>query len=105
LNISQVPLIVRGDLIGENSVLAFDVEKITLKTTFRGEKHEVVAETVAVVNENRDLVFWAFLKWPRERICQIFPSITGLSREKLDIGIDVNKVRNFKEQNNSITSH
>jgi hypothetical protein len=28
LNNLQVPLIVRGDLVGENGVLAFDVEKI-----------------------------------------------------------------------------
>jgi hypothetical protein len=63
-----------------------------LKRTFGGEKHEVVAETVGVVNEDKDLVFRAFLKWPKERICQIFPSITGLSKEKLDLGFDVNKV-------------
>jgi hypothetical protein len=89
LNNLQVLLIVPGDLVGENGVLAFDVEKITLKRTFGGEKHEIVAETVAVVNEDKHLVFLAFLKWPKERICQIFPSITGLSREKLDFGIDV----------------
>jgi hypothetical protein len=98
LNNLQVPLIVRGDLVGENGVLAFDVEKITLNRTFRGEKHEVLAETVAVVNEDKDLVFWAFLKWPKERICQIFPSITGLSREKLDLGINRKKLEEGKSQ-------
>jgi hypothetical protein len=49
LNNLQVPLVVRGDLVGENGVLAFDVEKITLKRTFGGEKHEAVAETFAAI--------------------------------------------------------
>jgi hypothetical protein len=62
-------------------------EKVTLKKNQSFEKRASVAATVAVVNENNDLVFWTFINYPKEEDCQIFPQLTGLSREKLSIGL------------------
>jgi len=83
--LSQTPLIIRGD------VLAIDVEKISLKPGTNEKVHKTVAETVAVENGDRELVFWGFVKWTEENVCQIFPMLTGFSRDKLQIGLDAQK--------------
>ncbi len=88
----QTPFIFRGDLIPENGILCFDVEKVCLKKSTDQKTHAVVAETIAIVNEDKDLVFWCFVKWPEENVCQIFPHLTGLSRDKLSIGLPIEKV-------------
>jgi len=54
--------------------------------------HKTVAETIALVNEDRELVFWCFVKWPEEDVSQLFPLLTNLSKEKLAIGLDVTLV-------------
>lgn len=52
--------------------------------------HKSKAATVAVVNENNDLVLWAFIK--RMDVCQFFPSVTRLDQTKLDFGIEASVV-------------
>jgi hypothetical protein len=89
----QTPVICRGDLAPFGCVLAIDVEKVTLKKENNYEKHATVAETIAVVNENNELVFWCFVKYPESEVCQLFTQLTGLSREKLSIGIPIEEVR------------
>jgi hypothetical protein len=79
--------------VKSGSHLAIDCEKVTLKKNQIYEKHASVAETIAVVNENNDLVFWTFINYPKEEVCQIFPQLTGLSREKLSIGLPIHDVR------------
>jgi len=79
-------------LVKEGDILAIDVEKISLKPGTDEKVHKTVAETVAVVNRDGDLVFWGFVKWPQEEVCQIFPTLTGFSRDKLQIGLDAKKV-------------
>ncbi|CAG7734336.1 unnamed protein product [Allacma fusca] len=83
----ETDLIYRGDLIPKKRKVFIDVEKVTLKSS---TKHEQVAATVAVVDENRELIFWAIIH--RENICQYFPNITGLTEDKIKQGIPADQV-------------
>jgi len=70
-------------LVKEGDKLAIDIKKISLKPGTDEKVHKTVADTIAVVNRDEDLVFWGFVKWPQEEVCQIFPTLTGFSRDKL----------------------
>lgn len=67
-----------------------DVEKLSLKKEPNKKKHTQVAASVAVVNDRRDLIMWAYIKW--DNVCQTFPQITGITKEKLEIGLEINLV-------------
>ncbi|CAG7819485.1 unnamed protein product [Allacma fusca] len=76
----EVDLIYRGDLVPTNGILFMDVEKVSLLSS-----HMNVAGTVAVVDSRRELVLWAIIRV--ENICQYFPKLTGLSKDKIAMGI------------------
>jgi len=83
----KCPLIFRGDHVPDHGKLFIDVEKVSLKIRPGNSKHETVAATIAVVNENKTLILWAYIKWPQRSVCQYFTSLTNLERGSLDIGI------------------
>ncbi|CAG7786077.1 unnamed protein product, partial [Allacma fusca] len=76
----EIDLIYRGDLVPTNGYLYIDVEKISLMSS-----HVNVAGTVAVVDSRRELVLWAIIR--HENVCQFFPKLTGLSKDKISSGI------------------
>lgn len=80
------------DLIPPGGKLFFDVEKLSLKVKPNEKKHNQVASVVAIVNENKDLVFWAFICWDPELVCQMFPQLTGMDQSKLKTGICIEQV-------------
>ncbi len=57
-------------------------------------RHSQVAATLAVVNEQNDLILWSFIK--RENVCQYFPSITRLDTSKLSELLDIALVIHYK---------
>lgn len=92
----QSPLIVRMDLNPPGGILFFDVEKLSLKHGPYEKKHKQVASIVAVVNEQKDLVFWAFVCWEPNQICQMFPQITGVDQSKLKNGLCIEEVTTMR---------
>ncbi|CAG7824234.1 unnamed protein product [Allacma fusca] len=82
----EVDLIYRGDLVPANGILYIDVEKVSLLSS-----HLNVAGTVAVVDSRRELVLWAIIR--HENVCQFFPKLTGLSKDKIAMGIIPNQAR------------
>jgi len=83
------PMIFRGDEVPTKGNLFIDVEKVSLKIRPLEKKHELVAATVAIVNENRTLVLWSYISWPKHIICQYFSSITNLGRGSLEQGFPI----------------
>ena len=81
------PLIFRGDKVPENGKLFLDVEKVNLKIS-----HKLVAATIAIVNEAKTLVLWAYISWPHREVCQYFTQFTNLKRGSLDIGVPVETI-------------
>ena len=85
----QTPWLFRGDKVPKGGYLYLDVEKINLKKS-RGQKtHQSAAATVAIVNEEGELVIWGFIKQRRQDVCQYFNMITNLSRGDLDEGMSI----------------
>jgi len=82
-------LICRGDLAFRANTLFMDVEKVTLEGT-----HLQVAGDVAVVDEMGRIIFWAYIQ--RSQVCMYNTSMTGLSAEKLKMGLDITMVRKFR---------
>lgn len=56
-------------------------------------KHHSVSSELAIVNENRDLVLWSFIR-PEDlnEVCQTNPQLTRITKQKLEIGLPLEKV-------------
>ncbi|CAL8068903.1 unnamed protein product [Orchesella dallaii] len=104
---AKSPFIYQGNLIPENDVLFFDVEKLTLKAP-QGGKHQQRASSIAVVNRDRELVLWSFIHYNDHEICQTYPTLTGITREKLKIGQPLAIIQRFTNicfQNNILVGY
>jgi hypothetical protein len=66
-----------------------------LKKASGEKKHKTVASILAIVNDDRDLVFWAFVCWEPEEVCQLFPQLTRVEMNKLRNGLKDSEVRDL----------
>jgi len=48
----------------------------------------MVAGYVAIINKKREIILWATIKRDEE-ICQLFPRMTGFTREKIRSGFSI----------------
>jgi hypothetical protein len=103
-----------------SSHLYLDVEKISLKrgsTTLKNEKivftgkpdvevrttmlnrinnilrHNLVAGIVTIVNEKRDIILYAVIKWDRREVCQYMENISGINPRLLYNGVRLGVVQ------------
>lgn len=115
-SLSSCHFIFREDLIPVRGNVYMDVEKVTLKLNqtllekenivYTGNKdsliegsrrnrmrdnnkHFAVAGSIVIVNEQRDIILYAIVKWPSVDVCQYMESISGLSREVIHDGVEL----------------
>jgi len=69
---------------GERLYLDVEMLKMTGDT-----KHRMVAGDVAIVNKKREIVLWATIKRDENKICQLFPHMTGFTKTKILSGFTI----------------
>lgn len=72
-----------------------DVEKVPLRRPRGVSTHTLAAATVSIVNEDGKLILWAFIKHDHDNVCKYDERMTGLTREKLALGIDLSVVSEY----------
>lgn len=83
------------DLAASAEVLALDTEKII------DVNHKPQSGDIAVVDLKGRLVFWAYIARSKQSVCRLNTAQTGLTMEKLDMGIsmDLVSILNYKMPN------
>lgn len=78
-------------MIPEDEPVFFDVEMLSLKPKGSG-KHENVASSVAIIDDDRELLMWSYIKWKETDVCSYYPTLTGINKEKLKNGMGIETV-------------
>ncbi|ODN02642.1 Survival of motor neuron-related-splicing factor 30 [Orchesella cincta] len=78
-----------GPALSESSRSAW--KKVRLKPTIHRD-HKMVGAVICIVNSKKEIIFWSLIKWNDQDVCQTYPNLTGITRDKLELGLPLDSV-------------